>query len=343
MYNYLRFGTQLPVRQKELAVLIAARYNSSKVQWSSHGTNARRIGVEPKIFDVMASGGPLDGLAEKDAVVIAMGREMFGDKHVSSETFARAMKLFGRKGVTDLAGLMAFYEFLYISSNVTFDLEGGNNQPPVPPLPARPVPRMMTGAPATLPADINAESRARVPHVKREDLDAETQKVWDLVSNPTAKNLPAPLGMWLNSPEMAQVVLPSYQYLRYGNGLGTRLTEVAILTAARETDCQFQWTSHEPMALRGGVQQPVIDVIKHRRSLDSLDEKDAFIVKFGRELLHDHHVTADTFARGQKLFGTKGVTDLAGLMAFYEFLYLSSNAMFDIQMPPGQQGLLPMS
>ena len=116
-----------------------------------------------------------------------------------------------------------------------------------------------------------------------------------------------------------------------------------ILTAAREADCQFQWTSHEPMALRGGVEQPVIDVIKYRKGLDSLNEKDAFIVKFGRELLHDKRVSAETFSQGAKLYGVKSVTDLAGLMAFYEFLYLSSNATFDIQMPAGQPGLLPMS
>jgi hypothetical protein len=29
-------------------------------------------------------------------------------------------------------------------------------------------------------------------------------------------------------------------------------------------------------------------------------------------------------------------------MAFYDFLFLSSNATFDIQMPPGQAPLLPL-
>ena len=43
-----------------------------------------------------------------------------------------------------------------------------------------------------------------------------------------------------------------------------------------------------------------------------------------------------------KLFGTAGATDLAGLMAFYEFLYLSSNATFDIQLAPDEKPLLPM-
>src|SRR5215216_2782123 len=101
---------------------------------------------------------------------------MFGDKRVGSATFAHALKMFGPKGVTDLAGLMAFYEFLYISSNVAFDLESDGSWPRLPPL-VMPKPAAAV-APATMPADINARSRARLPFVTREELDAEGKKTY---------------------------------------------------------------------------------------------------------------------------------------------------------------------
>ncbi len=201
-------------------------------------------------------------------------------------------------------------------------------------------------AAAAVPPDINPESRARLPRVRREELDADGRKTYDAIVNPRtpyADGLASPIGMWMHSPEMAQHVLPAYMYLRFGNQLGTRLTEGAILTTARETDCQYQWTSHEPVARTAGVAPAVIDAIKFRRSLDGVDEKEALIVRFGRELFRDRRISPETFSHAMKLFGTSGVTDLAGLMAFYEFLYLSSNATFDIQMPPGQQPLLPIS
>jgi 4-carboxymuconolactone decarboxylase len=344
IYMYLRFGTQLDVRAKELAILIAARYNNSTTQWGTHGRNARNVGVEQTVLDVIRDGASLDRLNEKDASVIQLGREMFGDKRVGSETFARALKIFGRKGVTDLAGLMAFYEFLYISSNVAFDLESGGNFPKLPPL-ATPK-RTVAAAPAAMPADVNPDSRARLPFVKRDDLDADGKKTYDAIVNPTSRysrGLPAPIGMWMHSPEMAQYVLPAYMYVRFGTELGTRLTELAILVTARETDCQFQWTSHEPMAREAGLEPTVIDTVKYRKALSALAEKDALIIRFGHELFADHHLSAETFVHAQRLFGTRGVTDLAGLMAFYEFLYLSSNATFDIQMPAGQRPLLPIS
>ena len=342
IYMYLRFGTQLEVRAKELAILIAARYNNSTTQWGTHGRNARNVGVEQTVLDVIRDGAPLNGLSEKDAIVIQLGREMFGDKRVGSETFARAIKAFGAKGVTDLAGLMAFYEFLYISSNVAFDLESGGNFPKLPPL-ATPK-RAAAAAPAAVPADINRESRARLPFVKRDDLDADGRKTYDAIVNPASRysrGLPAPLGMWMHSPEMAQYVLPAYMYVRFGTELGTRLTELAILVTARETDCQFQWTSHEPMAREAGLEPAVIDSVKFRKDPSGLTEKDALVIRFGHELFAEHHVSAETFTHAQRVFGTRGVTDLAGLMAFYEFLYLSSNATFDIQMPAGQTPLLP--
>jgi 4-carboxymuconolactone decarboxylase len=195
----------------------------------------------------------------------------------------------------------------------------------------------------TLPKDIDPGSRARLPNVKREDLDEDGKKTYDLIVNqttPYSRGLPTPIGMWMHSPKMAQYILPAYMYLRFGTRFGTRLTELAILVTAREINSQFQWTSHEPTALKIGLGQDVIDVVKYRRSLAGLGEKEAVIIAFGRELF-SRKVTSETFAHALKLFGREGVTDLAGLMAFYQFLYYSSNVAFDIQMPPDWHPLLP--
>ena len=197
----------------------------------------------------------------------------------------------------------------------------------------------------TLPKDIDPGSRARLPNVKREDLDVEGKKTYDSIVNeatPYSHGLPAPIGMWMHSPKMAQHILPAYMYLRFGNSFGTRLTELAILVATREINSQYEWTSHEPVARKAGLEQEIIDVVKYRRSVTGLGEKEALMIVFGRELLGDRKVTPETFAHALKVFGKDGVTDLAGLMAFYQFLYMSSVVPFDIQIPADSQPLLPM-
>jgi 4-carboxymuconolactone decarboxylase len=151
-----------------------------------------------------------------------------------------------------------------------------------------------------------------------------------------------PAGLWLHSPKMAQHALPAYMYLRYGNQLGRRLTELAILVTAREINSQYQWASHEPSALKEGLGQEIIDVVKHRRNLEGLGEEEALIIRFGRELFADRRLSSETFTRAFNAFGVETVTDLAALMAFYEFMHFSLNATFDLQMPAEWQPLFPM-
>ena len=57
---------------------------------------------------------------------------------------------------------------------------------------------------------------------------------------------------------------------------------VAILVSARELDQQFEWTAHEPAALKEGLEPAIVDVVKHRKPVDGLGEKEAVIVSFGR-------------------------------------------------------------
>ena len=44
-------------------------------------------------------------------------------------------------------------------------------------------------------------------------------------------------------------------YLRRKSGLDSRVVELAILVTAREMDCEYVWTAHEPAAQKAGLQQ----------------------------------------------------------------------------------------
>jgi 4-carboxymuconolactone decarboxylase len=130
------------------------------------------------------------------------------------------------------------------------------------------------------------------------------------------------------------------QYLRYETTLDRRLTELAILVTARELDQQFEWTAHEPAALKEGLEPAMIDVVKHRKPVDGLGEKEAVIVSFGREVFRERKVRAGTFARAIELFGSRGVVDLAALMGNYASTAVILNAV-DQHLRPDQPPLLP--
>src|SRR5215204_2101140 len=128
---------------------------------------------------------------------------------------------------------------------------------------------------ATLPSDIDPISRCRLPLVQRDDLDEAARQAFDAtVSNSRSiARLRGPAGIRLHSPRSREL-----EYLRYETDLGRRLTELAILVAAREMDQQFEWTLHEVEALAEGVEPETIDLIRHRRPIEGLGDKEATIV-----------------------------------------------------------------
>jgi 4-carboxymuconolactone decarboxylase len=117
--------------------------------------------------------------------------------------------------------------------------------------------------------------------------------------------------------------------------------ELAILVVAREMDSQFEWTAHEPPALRAGLEPRIIDIVKHRRPLTGVGEKEAAIIQLGREALGRRKVEPETFARALDLFGRQGVVNVVSLMSHYAATAMLLTT-FDQQLRPGQQPLLPL-
>ena len=195
-----------------------------------------------------------------------------------------------------------------------------------------------------LPNDVDPGSLSRVPLVQRENMDDDGKRVYDTLMGPetrTLAGLQGPYGIWLHSPLLAEKMLATSQHLRYQNSLGRRLTELATLVVARELDHQFEWAAHEPAALRDGVEQRIIDVIKYRRDPSGLGEKETVIIRLGRELFQQKKVSSPTYAEAVRLFGVKGTVELSALMAHYTMIGMMLNT-FDQQLHAGWEPLLPV-
>ena len=193
----------------------------------------------------------------------------------------------------------------------------------------------------TVPADIDPQSGCRLPLLKREDLDEVGKRAFDRASTPgkTIVGLRGPSGLHLYSPKTVDAHNVMNQYLRF-QVFDAKTREIAILTVAREMDSQFEWAAHEPEALKEGVPQRIIDVIKHRESTADLDETYAAIIELGRQIFRDHKVTSEAFARVKALFPPHKLVDLVLLMGNYASTATLLCA-FDMQVPEGKP-LLPV-
>jgi 4-carboxymuconolactone decarboxylase len=195
-----------------------------------------------------------------------------------------------------------------------------------------------------LPADIYPDSRFRLPLPKRDDYDDAGKKVFDRIADPSRNSLvglQGPAGIRLASPKLANIMEDVNNYVRYQTGFSNRLTEIAILTTSREMDHQFEWAAHEKSGLKAGVEPEIIDIIKYRKPIVNVEEKEAVTIEFGRELIGQRKVSSETFAHALRLYGKKGLVDLVSLMSQYTATAALLTA-FDMQLPPGQQPLLPV-
>jgi len=199
-----------------------------------------------------------------------------------------------------------------------------------------------------IPVDVYRDnSWARLPLPIRQELDEEGQRAFDIIINSESRYASGPRGpiaMWLYSPKMAEHIFPASTYLRYGTEKDQRLTELVILATAREVRSQYEWSAHEPLALNAGLEPEVIALLRDRAVLTNpipgLGQQEMTIIRFVREAINEERVSSDTFARALELFGKKGVMDLTGLIAYYNFVNVTLKS-FDIRLATGQHRLLP--
>jgi 4-carboxymuconolactone decarboxylase len=171
-----------------------------------------------------------------------------------------------------------------------------------------------------LPSDLDATSRARLPYVQRKDTDESSKRLFDIFvrnSNSPTDRLGGPLAFAAYNPAVATALLDLHDGAVGKGTLDAHVRELAILVACRETNYNFEWNGHEAAAVRAGVPQPVIDVVRTNGALTGVNEADAAVIRFGRELLRDRKMSSATFAKAKQLWGDKGAMDLVAVMSTY--------------------------
>jgi len=192
---------------------------------------------------------------------------------------------------------------------------------------------------ARLPADLDPDSRARLPYLQRKDMDERGQKIFDTLPGRSAEGvLRGPLAFAAYNPGVAQALFALHNAAVQEGTLNPHVRELAILVACRETNYSLEWNAHEPSGLKAGVDPKVIDVVRRNGALTGIDEKDAAVIRFGRQMLRDKRVDSVTFAKIVELFGKRGAMDMVAVMNTYAVSGYFALAV-DEHMPPGRPDL----
>jgi 4-carboxymuconolactone decarboxylase len=165
---------------------------------------------------------------------------------------------------------------------------------------------------------------ARIPFVtETSDLTQEQRRVVDGILGRRGGRIPGPFRFSLHCPAITEAWHPLGEVLRLKSGFPLRLSEFAILMAARGMDCDYVFNAHAPIALENGLAPSVVDALANgkRPAFEKPDEE--AMHDYCRELGENHKVNDKTYACAKELLGVPGVVELTALFGYYTMVSMT--------------------
>jgi 4-carboxymuconolactone decarboxylase len=183
----------------------------------------------------------------------------------------------------------------------------------------------LVAAPFSLPQKSVAQDSSRFPALRLDQLTPEQKKWADDIAAPprNAKFSNPPYNEYIRSPELAARASALSDYLRWHTSLPPRLSEFAILIAARQWTQQYEWHQHYPLAIKGGLDPKILaDMIVGKRPGEMKDDE-TILYDFVTQLYRDKNVSDAAYDAAVAKFGERGVMDLIGIVGYYDLVSMT--------------------
>lgn len=113
----LRFGTSLPPRLNELAILVTARYWNSQIEWYIHEQAALSAGLPKSIADEIKNCEAPGFTDWQDAAVYEFARQLLAHGTVEPSVYDRIRDAFDVTGVVELTAVVGYYTMVSMTLN----------------------------------------------------------------------------------------------------------------------------------------------------------------------------------------------------------------------------------
>jgi 4-carboxymuconolactone decarboxylase len=126
-------------------------------------------------------------------------------------------------------------------------------------------------------------------------------------------------------PDYVIPVLQMRLHNQNNSALSPKLTEFAILIAARHWTNNYEWELHRDAAMKAGLSRDIMAAVADGRRPDRMAEDEELLYDFCQELLRNQSVSDRTYERALGRFGEAGVVEAATLEGYYSFLAILMN------------------
>jgi 4-carboxymuconolactone decarboxylase len=179
----------------------------------------------------------------------------------------------------------------------------------------------------------------RLPKIQPEDMSERQREVGARIAGRRGA-VRGPFQVWLNSPELCDRVEALGAFVRFESSLPLRLRELSLLLAARDRNAQYSWNAHVDKAVEAGIPRAAVEAIAAGRPATFELPEDQAFYDFCHELLTEHFVTDETFARALGHFGPQGLVDTVGSLGNFTMLGMCLNA-FEVDLQPDRTPPFP--
>jgi 4-carboxymuconolactone decarboxylase len=189
-----------------------------------------------------------------------------------------------------------------------------------------------------------AHAEERFSELRLDQLTPEQQKMATILTTPPRNGgrlNTGPFNAYARSPGLGLLLLQVSDYVRYNSSLPPRLSEFAILIAARQWSQPYEWRAHYPLAIKGGLdRQILVDLGAGTRPLGMKDDE-AAVYDFCTELYRNKDISDAAFKAALAKFGERGIMDLIGVIGYYDIASMALIVQRTTAAPIEEAPLLP--
>jgi 4-carboxymuconolactone decarboxylase len=114
---FCRYGTSIPARLSELAIVVVGAHWRSGFEWSVHAPIAAQAGIDPKVLEAIRVGRPPALSLADERAVYRFSRELLETKRVSEDAYTEVVRLVGNEGAVELVGILGYYTLICMTIN----------------------------------------------------------------------------------------------------------------------------------------------------------------------------------------------------------------------------------
>jgi 4-carboxymuconolactone decarboxylase len=190
-----------------------------------------------------------------------------------------------------------------------------------------------------------AQAGERFSELSLERLTPEQQKMATVLTTPPRNSglNTGPFNAYARSPGLGLLLLQVSDYVRFNSSLPPRLSEFAIMIAARHWSQPYEWRAHYPLAIKGGLERQILVDLGAGARPQGMKDDETALYDFCTELYRDKNVADATFQAALAKFGERGIMDLIGVVGYYDIASMALIVQKTTAKPVDEAPLLPLT